>query len=80
VKKDELQRIYATFLRKLQRKGIMRQPQEGPLDFGERASQALPKQAAQIHRITDIYAQMRYRSRKTTESTELLKWLIKTFK
>ncbi|PKO63945.1 MAG: DUF3488 domain-containing protein [Betaproteobacteria bacterium HGW-Betaproteobacteria-16] len=79
-KKDELQRIYAAFLRKLQRKGIMRRPQEGPLDFGERASQALPKQAGQIAKITDLYTQMRYRDRKTPESTELLKWLIKTFK
>jgi transglutaminase-like putative cysteine protease len=79
-KKDELQRIYVTFLRKLQRKGIMRRPQEGPLDFSVRASQTLPKQAAQIHKITDLYTQMRYRNRITTESTELLKWLIKTFK
>ncbi len=79
-RKDELQRLYAVFLRKLQRRGVTHEPQEGPLDFAARAGRALPQQAAQIARITDLYTQMRYRDRKTPESTELLKWLIKTFK
>ncbi|MDX9951151.1 MAG: DUF3488 and transglutaminase-like domain-containing protein [Methylophilaceae bacterium] len=79
-RKDELQRLYAVFLRKLQRRGVTHEPQEGPLDFAARAGRALPQQAAQIARITDLYTQMRYRDRTTPESTELLKWLIKTFK
>lgn len=79
-RKDELQRLYAVFLRKLQRRGVTHEPQEGPLDFAARAGRALPQQAGQIARITDLYTQMRYRDRKTPESTELLKWLIKTFK
>ena len=79
-RKDELQRLYAVFLRKLQRRGVTHEPQEGPLDFAARAGRALPQQAGQIARITDLYTQMRYRDRTTPESTELLKWLIKTFK
>lgn len=79
-RKNELQRLYAVFLRKLQRRGVTHEPQEGPLDFAARAGRALPQQAGQIARITDLYTQMRYRDRTTPESTELLKWLIKTFK
>lgn len=80
VKPDPLQRIYVSFLRKLKRKGIVRQSHEGPVDFSKRAIRQLPKQAAEIRRITDIYTQMRYRSRQNTESIELLKWLVNTFK
>jgi hypothetical protein len=78
--RDELQRLYGLFLKKLRHKGIIRMPQEGPLAFGRRAANALPQHAERIGRISDLYAQMRYRDHKTAESTELLKWLIRTFK
>ncbi|PKO25912.1 MAG: DUF3488 domain-containing protein [Betaproteobacteria bacterium HGW-Betaproteobacteria-8] len=80
VKTDPLQRIYVAFLRKLKRKGIVRLPHEGPVDFSKRAILQLPKQAAEIRKITDIYTQMRYRNRQNAESIELLKWLVKAFK
>lgn len=58
---DPIQRLYARFCRKLAaRAGLIRQPAEGPLDYGQRAAGALPAQAAEIRRITDLYVASRY--------------------
>lgn len=77
---EPLQRIYVIFLHKLKRKGMTRQPHEGPVDFSKRAIKQLPGKTDEIRKITDIYTQMRYRNRQNAESIQLLKSLVNAFK
>src|SRR5690606_3251485 len=46
--RDPVAAIYARFCRKLARRGAQRLPSEGPVDFAERASSALPQAAGAI--------------------------------
>ncbi|SFN34578.1 Transglutaminase-like enzyme, putative cysteine protease [Formivibrio citricus] len=57
---DPAARHYQRFCRKLARRGVVRMPQEGPLDFARRASNALPHLALQIDAITNEYLAIRY--------------------
>jgi transglutaminase-like putative cysteine protease len=70
---DELQAAYIKFVRKLAHAGIVRQPNEGPLDFAERAAALLPDKAGIIHRISKLYADLRYGKKQTGLSVETLK-------
>ncbi len=79
-KTDPLQRIYFTFLRKIKRKGIIRHPHEGPVDFSKRAIRQLPNKASEISLITKIYTELRYRNKQSMDSISLLKQLVKRFK
>jgi protein-glutamine gamma-glutamyltransferase len=57
-----LAKLYATFCRKIARAGGPRRaPHEGPLDFAARATLALPANAPEIERITQLYVDGRYR-------------------
>lgn len=78
---DSLQAVYLKFLRKLARTGVVRQPHEGPLDFGRRAAAALPDKAQAIADITAHYAGLRYGSRKyAAERLEELRRSIRGFR
>lgn len=77
---DPLQRLYVTFLRKMKRWGVIRRPNEGPVDFSKRAMAQLPEKSGEINAITEIYTELRYRSRQSSDSINLLRQLIKRFK
>ncbi|MBM4200997.1 MAG: DUF3488 domain-containing protein, partial [Gammaproteobacteria bacterium] len=51
---------YRRFLRRLARRGVIRRPGEGPLDFGRRAATERPEAAAAIDRITELFLRLRY--------------------
>ncbi len=57
---DRIDRLYLRFCRKLQRRGLEREPGEGPQTFAERASAQLPQQARAIRRITALYLSLKY--------------------
>ncbi|MDZ4098436.1 MAG: DUF3488 and transglutaminase-like domain-containing protein [Methylophilaceae bacterium] len=78
--RDPLQRLYLKFLRKIKKAGLIRAPYEGPVAFSERAMKQLPNKASEIKRITNIYTQLRYRSRQSIDSLNLLKQLVNRFR
>jgi protein-glutamine gamma-glutamyltransferase len=80
VKTDPLQRLYAEFLRKLEKAGLKRHRHEGPKDFGRRAAHRLPGQAHAIEDITDTYINLRYRSDLHPQALASFKQRIKAFK
>lgn len=57
---DRLERAYHRFKRKLARRRILHAPNEGPLDFGQRAALALPALAPDILEISQRFAALRY--------------------
>lgn len=57
---DALDRLWRKFGQRLARRGLVRLQSEGPIDYAERASLALPASAAEIRRIAALYAQLRY--------------------
>lgn len=58
---DPVARLYHRFCRRLAKTaGVVRQENEGPLDYATRAGRALPGQAADIRRVTDLYVASRY--------------------
>lgn len=77
---DPVQRLYAEFLRKLERAGLKRYSHEGPLDFSKRACRRLPAQASAIQQITESYTHLRYRSVYNPQALEAFKHLVKAFK
>ncbi|MEZ0225428.1 MAG: DUF3488 and DUF4129 domain-containing transglutaminase family protein, partial [Alphaproteobacteria bacterium] len=77
---DKLQTLYGKFLRKLARAGILRQPHEGPLEFGERAAAAFPEKAQVILGITARYADLRYGHAHSREDIETLQKEIREFR
>jgi transglutaminase-like putative cysteine protease len=78
-KLEPLQRLYAEFLHKLKSAGLRRLPQEGPQDFGKRAAQRLPAQAAVINEITETYLRLRYR-KADPQTLQELRRKIKSFR
>lgn len=79
-KRDPLQKLYAEFLRKLEKAGLKRQRHEGPQDFGRRAAHRLPGQAHAIEDITETYIHLRYRSDLRPQALASFKQRIKAFK
>ena len=59
-KLDRLDRAWSDFCRKLAKRGVPRQPWEGPVDYGLRAAGAFPGQAAVLLDIASGYARLRY--------------------
>ena len=78
-REDVAVRLYGRFCRRVARSvGVVRRENEGPLDFARRAGDALPGQAAEIRRITDLYVSSRYgaangESRAALELAQALK-------
>jgi transglutaminase-like putative cysteine protease len=80
IKIDPLQRLYAEFLRKLEGAGLKRYSHEGPLDFSKRAVKRLPTKANEIAEITDLYADLRYRSNTSALAFAYFKRQVRKFK
>lgn len=57
---DALDRQWRVFCAKLAQRGVARLPSEGPIDYAERAAQALPASAAAARDIAQRYARLRY--------------------
>lgn len=69
---DPVQRAWLRFCEALARRGIEREPHEGPRDFAERAAQRLPGAGTSIRRIGALYLDLRYgRNRSRTDLDEL---------
>ncbi len=61
---DPVLALYAGLHRRLRRRGLTRDPAEGPRDFALRASTELPASADTIGRVTDGYVRLRYGGRR----------------
>jgi len=57
---DPVGRWYRKFCGKLARIGLARKPATGPRDFAAQVAAQRPDLAATVHRITDLYVQLRY--------------------
>lgn len=59
-RRDQLERIYATFCKRLSHAGLPRQPSEGPLDFARRVVAARPDLRAPVESFIASYLPQRY--------------------
>jgi transglutaminase-like putative cysteine protease len=57
---DAVQKAYALFCRRLERRGLARQPHEGPRDFAQRVRTARPDLAPASDAIFSLYEALRY--------------------
>ena len=79
--RDAASRHFAAFCGKLRRAAVpARRPDEGPLTFGHRASEALPKSSTEIDAIVDSYVKARYESDREGAQLERLRDLVKSFR
>ncbi|MFO1436657.1 MAG: DUF3488 and transglutaminase-like domain-containing protein [Gammaproteobacteria bacterium] len=65
---DPVLSAYRIFCRKLARRGVVRRFNEGPMDYAQRVSQALPTLIEPIARITELYVQLRYAPAKHSDT------------
>ena len=63
-RRDPMDALYTSLLRRLRRRGVERGPAEGPSAFAGRAAAARPSGTAVIHAITDRYVRRRYRGQQ----------------
>ena len=74
-RKDPVLEEWRYFCRALERRGIQRQPNEGPMAFAQRASAVLPKAETQIRQVANVFANLRYGSSpKTSPDTRPDTW------
>lgn len=59
-RRDPVQARYLAFCRKLARAGLIRAPQEGPLDYARRVSRARADLGPAVWQITRLYLELRY--------------------
>ncbi len=60
---DPMVRVYGRFCGRVAKAaGVTRRENEGPLDYAQRAGEALPGQSLEIRRITDLYVASRYKA------------------
>jgi transglutaminase-like putative cysteine protease len=76
---DPLQKEWARFSRKLQRRGLQRLPWEGPRDYAKRVAARWPEQRDDVHTIAAIYAALRYGAPVTDDTLPELRRRITTF-
>ena len=58
--RDPVARAYLRFCARLARRGLARNPQEGPLAFAERVAVSRPEIAMSVREIGQLYAKLRY--------------------
>ncbi|MGH8271168.1 MAG: transglutaminase TgpA family protein [Gammaproteobacteria bacterium] len=59
-REDPAQRLYLRWCRRLARRGLVRSPSEGPLDFAARIARLQPQYAATAVEVATLYADARY--------------------
>jgi hypothetical protein len=77
---DELQSLYRRFTDRLGRRGIRREPWEGPRDFSARAAGALPAYAGAIRGITTCYLRLRYGPEPDRRELDRMRALLRAFR
>lgn len=78
---EQIMRIYGQFLRKLARRGHIRQPAEGALDFARRIEPTLSHGATDdMHRIVKLFIRIRYGRESTLADVRELKRLVRSFR
>ena len=60
---DAARRVYDRFCRALARRGVLRDPAEGPVAFARRAASQLRDRAPLIQEVTELYVAVRYAQR-----------------
>jgi transglutaminase-like putative cysteine protease len=78
--RDPAAAAYERFCRKLARRGIAREPSEGPVAYATRAGALLPQYSAEIGRITNLYVQLRYGRRAGADAIRDLRGRIRALK
>jgi transglutaminase-like putative cysteine protease len=63
-----LDRLYLRYCRRLARRGLVREPGEGPQAFAERVAREAPELAAEAGEFARIYAALRYRPPGTSDA------------
>ncbi|MDH4133764.1 MAG: transglutaminase domain-containing protein, partial [Gammaproteobacteria bacterium] len=77
---DAVQRAWLDFCGKLSRSGLVRQPNEGPLDFASRVARSRPDRASETKAIAELYSRIRYAGEHSSVLREQLQKQIKTFR
>ncbi|NOX92494.1 MAG: DUF3488 domain-containing transglutaminase family protein [Gammaproteobacteria bacterium] len=77
--RDPAQVVYERFCQRLSRRGMQRQPAEGPLDFSRRAGQRYPQRARDISNITALYERQRYAPYPTQKNLQRLQHAVRNF-
>ena len=73
VRPDPVQAAWRAFCRKLAARGVTRAPHEGPRDYAQRASGALPAQGRPILDISELYIALRYGAHGNVHSVQALR-------
>ncbi len=76
---DPVQRLYREFCRRLARRGLPREPSEGPIDYARRIARARPDLAMTARAICTGYARLRY-ARSETASPKALARAVRRFR
>jgi hypothetical protein len=79
-KVDPLVVTWRQLCKKLDRAGLKKAPNEGPLDYTSRAAQSFPEQAAQLQAIGDTYARLRYGPKETERTVGELRRSVRSLK
>lgn len=77
--KDPVKSAYFKFCDKLGRKGLPREPAEGPCTYAARLSRLRPELAPRVSAITRLYVALRYGSSASTGAVRELKQQVKQF-
>jgi transglutaminase-like putative cysteine protease len=77
---DPVQKAWLAFCAKAARRGVVRAPAEGPLDYGARASAAMPEQAETVREITGMYADLRYGRAASNDAVARFRERVKAFR
>lgn len=79
--RDAAARCFAAFCGKLRRAAVApRRPDEGPVNFGQRAALALPAASREIDEIVASYVKARYEGDQDGTQLQLLRNLVRAFK
>lgn len=77
---DDVQRAYMRFCRRLARRGLAREPWEGPHDFARRVIVARPDLARPVTRITALYIGLRYGGAASADYVHRLTRAVRAFR
>ncbi len=77
---DEVQRLYKSFVDRLQKSGLRREPWEGPVDFCQRAVRLKPAHEGAIRRITTSYVHLRYGPTRSEAELDRMRKLLRSFR
>ena len=77
---DRTQTLYARLLKKMARRGFVKQPTEGAQTFLLRVGPLVPESEQAIQRITEVFLNIRYGRESGPEDIETLKRLVKAFR